>query len=79
MAHTILNLTIRNREAARVLTNALNQGTTVTYTFTVANTGDMSTANIVGTLVATTASVVWPPDVMPVGTQPDIAALPQSN
>jgi ABC-type uncharacterized transport system YnjBCD substrate-binding protein len=76
MAQTILNLQIRNYEAARVLQNLANQNLTVTFTFTAAQ--DLS-SGVIGSLTATTVAVNYPPEVGPVGTTPNIAANPQSN
>lgn len=76
MAHTVLNLTVRNAEAAKVLANLNNQNLTITYTYTAAV--DL-TSDVLGTLVATTSAVNYPPEINPVSITPDIPATPQSN
>lgn len=78
MAYTLFTVQLRNAEAVRTLTNALNQGQTVTYTFTV-NDGSSFDDGVIGTLAATVASTFWPPNLMPVGTQPNITPDTVSN
>ena len=78
MPHTAFTVALRNAEAARVIRNLTNQNLTITYTFTVASTADLG-QGILGTLAGTTVAVTPPPEVNPIGTNPDVAPATISN
>lgn len=67
MAYTLSTLKIRNPQYFERVRNALNQGQTVTQTFTVGSALDLANG-VIGTLAATTASTFPAAEINPIGT-----------